>query len=94
MMTVFGIPMFATHQWSAAKLNHVASILAELIDNDNDGCADDLAALNTILASQDGKRVAALLPNNEAEAEWAEPILEAAGKDETIPTVTFLLFQS
>ena len=91
-MTVFGIPMFATSQWSAIKLNHVASILAELIDNNNDGCADDPAALNTILASQDGKRVAVLLPNKEGDAESAGPVLEAAGKNERTVTVTFFLF--
>ena len=53
-MDVFGIPIFAANAWknstNIAKLNHVASIMAELIDNDNDGCADDTAALTKLLS--------------------------------------------
>ena len=91
-MTVFGIPMFATSKWSAIKLNHVASVLAELIDNNNDGCADDPTVLKTLLASQNGKRVAVLLPNKEGDASSAYSVLEAAGKNERTVTVTFFLF--
>ena len=32
-------------------MQHVASVLAELIDNDNDGCADDTAALTKLLSN-------------------------------------------
>lgn len=48
-ITVYGIPIFATEEWSRYKLNHVASVLAELLDQDEDGCADDPLLLNTIL---------------------------------------------
>ena len=41
--------MFATPNWSEEKLNHVASTLAELLDNDEDGCADDQNVLNELL---------------------------------------------
>ena len=52
-MDVFGIPIFAIKEWknssNIAKMYHVASIMAELIDNDNDGCADAPAALKKLL---------------------------------------------
>ena len=83
-MNVYGIPMFATSKWSAEKLNHVASILAELLDNDEDGCADDPKVLNWILTDIDGLSAAVLLPNNEDDVESAEPILEAAGRNNII----------
>ena len=53
-VVVFGIPMFATSGWSAEKLNHAASIMAELLDQDEDGCADNqdvLDALTKVSAS-------------------------------------------
>ena len=46
-MDVFGIIILATEKWKKDKiLNHGASVLAELLDNDNDGCADDPNALH------------------------------------------------
>ena len=36
--TVFGVPLLATPSWTQAEINHVASILAKYIDNDEDGC--------------------------------------------------------
>ena len=78
-MTVFGIPMFATSRWSSQKLQHVASILAELLDNNNDGCADDSTVLNKLLQKQEGKLAAVLLPTNENGAQSAASALEAAG---------------
>ena len=81
-------------------LNHVASILAGLIDNDNDGCADDPKALSQLLTVHDGFRVAALLPNNENVAEATQQAIEAAkywigtvvGLDETKPQCSGLQF--
>ena len=83
-MTVYGIPMFATSKWSTEKLNHVASVLAELLDNDEDGCVDDPAVLNKLLEAQDGYRAAVLLPNNENDAQSAATKLEAAGMNNSI----------
>ena len=72
--------MFATRKWSAEKLNHAASILAELLDNDNDGCADDPKVLSKLLNFKDeGKRAACLLPNKESHGQSAERLLAAAG---------------
>merc|ERR1712037_918661 len=37
---VFGVPVFAHTTVSDAKFQHVASIMAEWLDNDEDGCVD------------------------------------------------------
>jgi len=37
---VFGVPVFGHSSISDAKFQHVASVLAEWLDNDEDGCAD------------------------------------------------------
>ena len=65
MTEVFGIPLIATATFkTSGKLNHVASILAELLDNDNDGCADDPNVLRNILIRKDGSlRKTVILPN-------------------------------
>ena len=47
------------------KLQHVASILAELLDNDNDGCADDPNVLAKLLKPLDKSKKTFLLPNKE-----------------------------
>ena len=42
MVEVFGIPIIASSKFeNSDKLNHVASIMAELLDQDGDGCAND-----------------------------------------------------
>ena len=49
-MEVFGIPILATDKWkNSGKMNHAASIMAGLLDNDNDGCADDPNVLRNLL---------------------------------------------
>ena len=61
MVEVFGIPLLTTEKFANAteggknKLQHVASILAELLDNDNDGCADDPNVLAQLLKPLDKK---------------------------------------
>merc|ERR1711988_1746692 len=45
---VFGIKIVATNK-SKHKLQHVAQVLAELIDNDNNGCPDDAKAFNLLV---------------------------------------------
>lgn len=45
---VFGIKIVATNK-SRFKLQHVAQVLAELIDNDNDGCPDDAKAFKILV---------------------------------------------
>ena len=88
-MKVYGIPMFATKKWSEEKLNHVSSILAELLDNEEDGCADDPKVLQKILLTEyEGLKPAVLLPNLEDDVQSAERILEAAG----LTNMIFYLF--
>ena len=53
-MEVFGIPILATEKFKkSGKMNHAASIMAALLDNDNDGCADDPNVLRHLLQKQD-----------------------------------------
>ena len=65
MVEVFGIPIMASSKFeNSGKLNHVASIMAELLDQDSDGCADDPNVLRNILIKSKGKvRPALVLPN-------------------------------
>lgn len=87
MMEVFGIPLIATAKFKkSGKLNHVASILAELLDNDQDGCADDPNVLRNILAkrigitSKKGLLKCIVLPND-ADSVIADSVyLEAEAK--------------
>ena len=52
-MEVFGIPILATEKFKkSGKMNHAASIMAALLDNDNDGCADDPNVLRHLLKKQ------------------------------------------
>ena len=46
-------------------MQHVASVLAELIDNDNDGCADDPNVLAKLVApfDENGKKTFILQDN-------------------------------
>ena len=100
MVEVFGIPMIATAKWSTTMLNHVASVLAELIDNDNDGCADDPKVLKELVTKLDGKRKAVVLWDNQNSVDTAIPLLEKAGfkyvidegLDETQPGCSGLKF--
>ena len=65
IMEVFGIPLIATSKfYKSGKLNHVASILAELLDNDSDGCVDDPNVLRNILTKWDGMRRTIILPDD------------------------------
>merc|ERR1719510_311377 len=53
-MDVFGVPIYASKSWgnatNKAKFEHVGSVMAELLDNDNDGCVDDPNVLRNLLA--------------------------------------------
>ena len=55
MVEVFGIPIIASSKFeNSGKLNHVASIMAELLDQDGDGCVDDPNVLKNILVKAGG----------------------------------------
>ena len=57
-------------------MQHVASVLAELIDNDNDGCADDPNVLAKLLEpfDQNGKKT--FLLQDKVDDELSDKILE------------------
>lgn len=66
--TVFGIPLYFAEKYKTnKKINYVSSILAELLDQDQDGCADDskiLAQLLKVKSIESMKMTYALLfPN-------------------------------
>ena len=48
---VFGLRIYAEDQLSDAQIRHAAHILAELLDNDEDGTVDDAALLTQLQAS-------------------------------------------
>ena len=71
MVEVFGIPIIASSKFeNSDKLNHVASIMAELLDQDGDGCADDPNVLRNILTKVTkyghAGRPSMILPNKSA----------------------------
>ena len=67
MTEVFGIPIIAGSKFKkSGKLNHVASVMAELLDQDGDGCADDPNVLRNILLKSDGIKTAMVLGNSES----------------------------
>merc|ERR1712141_550155 len=50
MTEVFGIPIIAGSKFKKSnKLNHAASVMAELLDQDGDGCTDDPNVLRNLL---------------------------------------------
>ena len=69
MVEVFGIPIIGTAKFkTSGKLQFAAHILAELLDNDNDGCADDSKVLaNLQKKTGDGKRKTLFLINKESD---------------------------
>ena len=87
MVEVFGIPLITTEKFANAteggrnKLQHVASILAELLDNDNDGCADDPNVLAKILKPLQNGRKTFILPNTVDDffEDYEEQIFAAGG---------------
>jgi hypothetical protein len=87
MTEVFGIPIIGTEKFkTSGKMQFAASILAELMDNDNDGCADDpnvLAALlkkipNDFEGPPTTKR--SLLLINKHTDPWTDKIVEKLAK--------------
>ena len=45
---VFGVAVFGAASISDAKFQHVASVLAEWLDNDEDGCVDNALVLTKV----------------------------------------------
>ena len=81
MVEVFGIPIIASSKFeNSAKLNHVASVMAELLDQDGDGCADDPNVLRNILTkvTKHGMtgRPSLVLPNKSITMAASKPMLQ------------------
>ena len=53
MVIAYGVSIFAK-DWPRDKFLHACNMLAQLLDNDQDGCADDTNVVKTIRASQSG----------------------------------------
>ncbi len=52
--SVFGVHVLATRGVSSDKVRHVAAVLAEYLDNDEDGVADDPAVVEAMASRQMG----------------------------------------
>merc|ERR1712226_301988 len=59
---VFGVGVFGHSSISDAKFQHVASVLAEWLDNDEDGCVDNPTVLTALLAKHNGDQTAIVSP--------------------------------
>merc|ERR1712088_531371 len=67
---VFGVPVFAHTSVSDAKFQHVASIMAEWLDNDEDGCVDTPVILKHLVGKTSKEETAyAVVKSNKAKAD-------------------------
>lgn len=76
---VFGIPVYAFKNVSDTKLLHAANILAQFLDNNEDGTVDNPLILETLLAQESGIYLWA------KESQAGKINLQDLGNDETIP---------
>ena len=60
----YGIKVIGT-QKAKSKLSHVATVLAELLDQDNDGCVDDPNIMNAMLKAQNERKATFVITVNE-----------------------------
>ena len=49
MTLVFGVPVIGNCAVADEKLQHAASVLAEWLDNDEDGCVDNQPVLEEVI---------------------------------------------
>ena len=88
--TVFGVPVFSVSSTTDAQFQHVASVLAEWLDNDEDGCVDNPTVLTKLTERQDwgDKMVQDSIVVPGVEGSWNQTFaeaLEAAGYFCTAP---------
>jgi len=96
VVEVFGIPIIAGSKFqNSARLNHVASVMAELLDQDGDGCADDPNVLRHLLMKSKRQisrtkkifkkfRKAFVLPNTKPATDAATMAIMKKGFDYTL----------
>lgn len=71
---VFGVAVFADTSVNYAKLEHVASIMAEWFYNDKDGCVDTAFILKHLMGKTSKEEIAyAVFKSNKAKADWYVP---------------------
>ena len=71
---VFGVMAFAHKSVAEAKFQHLASILAEWLDNDEDGCVDTPAVLKHLNNKDSPSYV--VIKNNGSDDTWYQPFLK------------------
>ncbi len=75
-VNVFGIHIFASPTTPEDKLSHAAGVLAQYLDNDEDGVPDNTQVLSHLVS----RNVFIIMPGTEAEMEGLEMgLVEAAG---------------
>jgi len=75
---VFGVAIFGASSVTDAQFQHIASVTAEWLDNDQDGCVDNSLVLTKMLPSTD--KACMLAPGTDGSFnEAAQLALESAG---------------
>ena len=75
-VNVFGIHIFASPTTPEDKLSHAAGVLAQYLDNDEDGAPDNILVLSHLVS----RNVFIIMPGTEAEMERLEmELVEEAG---------------
>ena len=67
-VNVFGIHIFASQTTPEDKLSHAAGVLAQYLDNDEDGVPDNMLVLSHLVS----RNVFIIMPGTEAEMERLE----------------------
>ena len=74
-VNVFGVHIFASPTTSKDKLSHAAGVLAQYLDNDEDGVPDNTLVLSHLVS----RNVFIIMPGTEAEMEELEIELSRGG---------------
>ncbi|MDE0011344.1 MAG: hypothetical protein OXU36_09350 [Candidatus Poribacteria bacterium] len=75
-ISVFGVHIFATPTTPEEKLSHAAGVLAQYLDNDEDGVPDNTSVLSQLVS----RNVFIIMPGTDAEMEGLEiELVEGAG---------------
>merc|ERR1711970_1073060 len=85
--TVFGMGVFGASSVTDVQFQHVASVLAEWLDNDEDGCVDNPLVLTKLVSSS--PKASIVVPGKDGS--WTDTLflaLEAAGYINTAPLYT------
>ena len=71
---VFGVSVFAHTSVSEAKFQHIASIMAEWLDNDEDGCVDTPIILKYLVDKEAPAYV--VIKKNKEKGDWYIPFMK------------------